>query len=1457
MRKVICTLLIQLVMCGVIIAQWSTNPAINTPVSTAANNQMYPGVVSDGSGGAIITWYDLRGGSTYDIYVQRIDAGGVVQWTTNGVAVSAAASSQINPTLISDGAGGAIITWQDFRNGTDYDIYAQRINASGVVQWTADGVAISNATGGQDLPTITSDGAGGAIITWRDIRNGTDYDVYAQRVDATGTVQWTTDGVAISTPVSSHQINPALVGDGAGGAIITWSDSRPGSVRDIYAQRIDAGGAVQWTANGVVICAAAGDQTTTAIISDEAGGAIMTWQDARTGSDLDIYAQRINGGGLVQWMVDGVAISTTVDDQRFPALTSDGAGGAIITYDSRSGPGFDIYSQRIDASGAVQWTANGVAISTATMDQDHPTIASDGAGGAIITWDDLRSFVSGTDIYAQRINASGSVQWTSNGVAISVASSQQQIPTIVSAGAGGAIVTWHDIRSGTNYDIYAQRINMDGTLGTPPAPTTVTAVLPSINALNISPSTTIQVTFSGPILPTSFNDLTSFIVSGSVSGRHLGTFGFSGGNTVVTFTPTVPFKQGEAVIVDISINLLNVISVPIVPFVYSFSINASVAPGTFTGRVDYPVGSQPRGVFVHDLDSDGDADIVTANGGPYSVSILKNNGDATFAANVEYPTGGYSTSVYVNDLDGDGDGDLAVANAYDGYVVSILKNNGDGTFAAKVDYPIGSGSNAVFVSDLDGDGDGDVVTANGGSTTFSVLTNNGDGTLQPKVDYPTSVSGTPNYLSISDVDGDGDGDVLVGNQSGVSSISVFKNNGNATFAAGSDYPTGPGELGSLTVNDVDGDGDGDVVVSNQTNNIISVLKNNSDGTFTAPVDYPTGGNPAQIFISDIDGDGDGDLAVADNTSQAVSVLKNNGDGTFAPKKDYVTASGPVGIFVCDFDGDGDGDIVTSNLGSANVTVLLNDFILYALTVNTIGSGSVTKSPDQPSYLEGSSVQLEAIPALGYQFYEWSGDASGSLNPMNIVMDNNKDVTATFIIDPVYEISYRTATYNDWATAVDSKGKYKAEKRKSDKVHLKFNVGAPANATGFTLKFTMDVIGVVTIGKTKTIQLGDSVLNTNVATFTGLTIAQGDTFQFDGYGLKGKIAGVKVIWQTSPKPTTQTITGFKINTPKLTMPNLHNVGSELFPGGYGQAGAYFMSGLLVGIPQGLKGGNSVIHPKYKDVQKSLVKFSHGIPQFHADSIRCLDTLPINHKPISKQLKSMPPDKYSNRLFAELLTLKLNVAASITEKFPAGLGELTFFDKSEPTNPFNGQLINTVVQKADTMISCLPLTSKLPVPTTADLYSVLQKINGAFAGAVDTISFASKTKLTGVTQLIDVPFLRKTPGLEPTVVFSGDVIEQVPEIFGLQQNYPNPFNPSTTIGVELRAVSTISLRIYNLLGQEIAEVIRDETLDEGIYEFEFSAGNLPSGVYLYHLTGQSADDEGVVTSLSDMKKMILIK
>jgi hypothetical protein len=423
------------------------------PISTAAGNQALPQITSDGAGGAIIAWTDNRSGN-YDIYAQRVNASGVVLWAANGVALCTAPGDQVSPRIISDGAGGAIVTWEDVA----LYVHAQRVNAWGAAQWTAGGVVLGTATAGQENSRCVSDGAGGAIVAWQGYNSSaSNFDIYAQRVDASGAVQWTANGAALCT-ATGDQEHPAIAFDGAGGAIVTWDDGR-GNL-NIYAQRVDASGAVQWTADGVVLCAATGQQQYPAITSDGSGGAIVAWMDGRVVGTWDIYAQRVDASGAVQWIANGAAICTAAGNQGSAAIASDGGGGAIITWnDLRGGSGGDIYAQRVNASGVVQWTADGVALCTAAGDQGLPAIVSDGGGGAIVAWNDARSDDPvNYDVYAQSVNASGAVQWTANGAALCTAIGNQELPAIVSDGAGGAIVAWEDARSG-DFDVYAQRVH--------------------------------------------------------------------------------------------------------------------------------------------------------------------------------------------------------------------------------------------------------------------------------------------------------------------------------------------------------------------------------------------------------------------------------------------------------------------------------------------------------------------------------------------------------------------------------------------------------------------------------------------------------------------------------------------------------------------------------------------------------------------------------------------------------------------------------------------------------------------------------------------------------------------------------------------------------------------------------------------------------------------------------------
>ena len=468
-------------------AAWPNGPKANVPLCTELSSQVYPVIASDGSGGAIVAWKDFRSITSNDIFAQKVLASGEVDaaWPFNGAAICTAATDEWFPAIVSDGAGGAIVIWQVYDGGSFTDnVFAQRILSSGALDpaWPPGGLAVCTAPGTQifgPLPprvgdgyTVISDNRGGAIVVWQDLRRGSDYDIYAQHVLGSGVVDaaWPVDGRAICT-AAGDQGSPTIASDWAGGAIIAWADSRGDDI-DIYAQHVLMSGAVDpaWPVDGSALCTAVRHQERPMIASDGSGGAIVTWQDVLT-SGLNniyaIYAQHILASGAPDavWPTNGRVLGGgVVGTQPNPRIISDGAGGAIVAWqDSRFGPP-DIYAQRVLAPGTVDpsWPVDGRALtSTTDMDnQSFSTIVSDGAGGAVVVWR-LASFAGGLGIYAQHVLSDGTLDgaWPADGRAVCSQPNPQGHPVAVSDGAGGVVVAWEDSRAGDgNRDIYAQGI---------------------------------------------------------------------------------------------------------------------------------------------------------------------------------------------------------------------------------------------------------------------------------------------------------------------------------------------------------------------------------------------------------------------------------------------------------------------------------------------------------------------------------------------------------------------------------------------------------------------------------------------------------------------------------------------------------------------------------------------------------------------------------------------------------------------------------------------------------------------------------------------------------------------------------------------------------------------------------------------------------------------------------------
>jgi len=293
--------------------------------------------------------------------------------------------------------------------------------------------------------------------------------------------------------------------------------------------------------------------------------------------------------------------------------------------------------------------------------------------------------------------------------------------------------------------------------------------------------------------------------------------------------------------------------------------------------------------------------------------------------------------VAVADVNGDGKPDVLVANTCVSInnfsdcfpqtgSVGVLLGNGDGTFQATQAYDTGGTyTDSVVVADVNGDGKPDIIVTNCaficdyGFTddgSVGVLLGNGDGTFQPVQTYDSGGVG-PVGVSVSDLNGDGNPDLVVINwyPDNDPPIAVLLGNGDGTFQPAQKYSSGGSGGRSILVADVNADNTPDLILANGT---ITVLLGNGDGSFQDPVTYDSGGW-GLVATADINADGKLDLIVgacgdSSCNSGIVGVLLGNGDGTFqAALVTNTSASLGRQIAIADFDGDGHLDVASGSV----------------------------------------------------------------------------------------------------------------------------------------------------------------------------------------------------------------------------------------------------------------------------------------------------------------------------------------------------------------------------------------------------------------------------------------------------------------------------------------------------------------------------------------------------------------
>ncbi len=384
---------------------------------------------------------------------------------------------------------------------------------------------------------------------------------------------------------------------------------------------------------------------------------------------------------------------------------------------------------------------------------------------------------------------------------------------------------------------------------------------------------------------------------------------------------------------------------------FAFVALAGIAPAQFTQPLSSPfsVGLYPYSVAIADFNGDGIPDLAFANEGATNVTVMLGNGSGGFTPSASSPfdVGSSASFVAAGDFNGDGKQDLAVACGITNQVV-ILLGNGSGGFTTASGSPItvGTGPSSIAVADFNRDGKADIAVSNfgNGAGSVTILLGNGAGGFSGAPGSPVAAGNGARSVASGDFNGDGILDLVVANQSS-NNVTVLLGDGSGGFHAAAGSPIGVGQAPvSVAVADLNGDGNLDFVVANQTTNNLSVLIGNGTGGFSTGPGSPisVGQGPDTVAVGDFNGDGMPDIVAGNLTSSNLTILQGNGLGGFSAAA-YSPISGipPISVAVADFDGSGVADIVVAGGSSAQGAVLLNNQAVMSpiQVAPAIGSGS--------------------------------------------------------------------------------------------------------------------------------------------------------------------------------------------------------------------------------------------------------------------------------------------------------------------------------------------------------------------------------------------------------------------------------------------------------------------------------------------------------------------------------------
>ncbi|MCW9098399.1 MAG: T9SS type A sorting domain-containing protein, partial [Ignavibacteriaceae bacterium] len=356
--------------------------------------------------------------------------------------------------------------------GGDFKVYAYLISPTGDFLWGADGVSLSTAADMQPNPSITQTTDGYYIIAWPNL--STPSEIAVQKLDAAGNKLYGNDPMYISSGTNEQYTYPIPIPGVNGSYIIGFegtTGSFPGLTVHLYAQKYSSAGTPQWGSSPVTVCDAGGFPfyELTNIIPDGNFGVVFVWYDDRDfNNNYSTFVQRVDSSGSVLFTANGVEASSLASNQHLNCdVVIDPSTYEIYAFwieqdnlQSMAG----ISGQKFSITGTKLWGNNGMTFKAMDSNTDLHMSALFEGGNEYVYYLEYIGATQNNLAKAFSVDGNGNFNWTGNIVTFSsvVSSKSRLVSDVYSNGA--SVLAWSDGRQ-DNGGIYAQDIQVDGSFG--------------------------------------------------------------------------------------------------------------------------------------------------------------------------------------------------------------------------------------------------------------------------------------------------------------------------------------------------------------------------------------------------------------------------------------------------------------------------------------------------------------------------------------------------------------------------------------------------------------------------------------------------------------------------------------------------------------------------------------------------------------------------------------------------------------------------------------------------------------------------------------------------------------------------------------------------------------------------------------------------------------------------------